>query len=373
MTTKQLNCRQAKWAEFLSEFNFRITYRPGKEGEKPDTLTRLSQDKPKGFDDSRQQHQFQTLLKADQLDDNNKKALAVVFCANEANEANKVDEIDEVNEIDEVDKVDEVENENIVDVRDYTGLDLRQHTSEEQNLELSSSSTGMAGSRIKNSLEDLLNESYQNDKVANGIIAAKRAGLRKLPANLTTKQSIKLAMEDLTIKGNRSRTRLYVKRRMYIPNEKNLQLFLLKKHHDPPIQGHPGYKAMLWKLLENWYWLGMPRVCKQYATNCSTCRRTKAYTSKKQSLLNPLSIPNRKWMDLSLDFVMELPECHRRDRIFCHILVVVDRLRKRQIYEPLEGLSTSEFIEAMHRQVFSAHGYPLSIVNDRGGQMTSTL
>ena len=70
---------------------------------------------------------------------------------------------------------------------------------------------------------------------------------------------------------------------------------------------------------------------------------------------------------------MELPECHRRGRIFRHILVVVDRLTKRQIYEPLEGLSTSEFIEVMHQRVFSAHGYPLSIVNDRGGQMTSTL
>ena len=121
MTTKQLNLWQARWAEFLSEFNFKITYRPGKEGEKPDTLTRLAQDRPKGFDDSRQQHQFQTLLKADQLDDDVRKTLAVIFCANE------VDEVDEVDEIDEVDEVDEVEDEDIVDVRDYIGLDLLQH------------------------------------------------------------------------------------------------------------------------------------------------------------------------------------------------------------------------------------------------------
>ena len=48
MTTKQLNRRQARWAEFLSEFNFKIMYRPGKQGEKPDILTRRSQDFPKG-------------------------------------------------------------------------------------------------------------------------------------------------------------------------------------------------------------------------------------------------------------------------------------------------------------------------------------
>ena len=117
----------------------------------------------------------------------------------------------------------------------------------------------------------------------------------------------------------------------------------------------------------------MPRDCKQYTTNCLVCRRTKAYNTKKQGLLSQLPIPNQKWMDLSLDFVVNLPQCRRQNRTFQHILVVVNRLTKQRLYEPLEGLTTSEFIEAMHRRVFSAHGYPLSIVNDRGGQMTSTL
>ena len=54
MTIKQLNRWQARWAEFRSEFNFKISYRPGKEGEKPDMLTRLAQDRPKGFNNARQ-------------------------------------------------------------------------------------------------------------------------------------------------------------------------------------------------------------------------------------------------------------------------------------------------------------------------------
>ena len=229
MTTKQLNRWQARRAEFLSEFNFRISYRPGKEGGKPDTLTRLAQDKPKGVDNSRSQQQFQTLLKADQLDDNLRKALAVIFCANTKpnNAAEDVDEVDEVDVNSEVD-----EDENIVDVRDYTGLNLRQHTSEDQNLELSSSSTKMAGSRIKdllvrNSWEDLLDKACQNDKVLNSIIAAKRASLWKLPAKIT-KQGIKLAMGDLTLEGSGRSTRLYVKGKMYVLNDENLKLFLLQ-------------------------------------------------------------------------------------------------------------------------------------------------
>ena len=40
MTTKVLTRRQARWAEFLAEFNFVITYCPGRLGTLPDALTR---------------------------------------------------------------------------------------------------------------------------------------------------------------------------------------------------------------------------------------------------------------------------------------------------------------------------------------------
>ncbi|KAK1914109.1 hypothetical protein P3342_007355 [Pyrenophora teres f. teres] len=42
-TKRNLNRRQARWAEFLEEFDFRIQYRPGKQGTKPDSLTRRTE------------------------------------------------------------------------------------------------------------------------------------------------------------------------------------------------------------------------------------------------------------------------------------------------------------------------------------------
>ena len=51
MSTKQLSRRQARWSEFLSRFNFKIVYRPGKQGAKPDALTRRSGDLLKGGDE----------------------------------------------------------------------------------------------------------------------------------------------------------------------------------------------------------------------------------------------------------------------------------------------------------------------------------
>jgi hypothetical protein len=39
-TAKKLNRRQVRWSLFLADFDFQIVYRPGKDGEKPDALSR---------------------------------------------------------------------------------------------------------------------------------------------------------------------------------------------------------------------------------------------------------------------------------------------------------------------------------------------
>ena len=66
-TTKRLNRRQVRWSEFLSEFDFKIQFRPGRKGGKPDSLTRISADLPKNTDDPREQHQYQMMLKPHQI------------------------------------------------------------------------------------------------------------------------------------------------------------------------------------------------------------------------------------------------------------------------------------------------------------------
>ena len=54
-STKQLNARQARWSEFLSQFNFKIKFRSGAQNVKADTLTRRTQDTSKIDHGHRQQ------------------------------------------------------------------------------------------------------------------------------------------------------------------------------------------------------------------------------------------------------------------------------------------------------------------------------
>jgi reverse transcriptase-like protein/integrase-like protein len=63
MTTKKLNARQARWAEFLSRFYFLIRYRPGKQNTLADVLTRKQVGK------NQSGHRLQVLLKPDCLEE----------------------------------------------------------------------------------------------------------------------------------------------------------------------------------------------------------------------------------------------------------------------------------------------------------------
>ena len=62
MTTKKLTSRQAKWAEFLSKFNFMVMYQSGKKKNKADALTRRPNKQPISNENEKQEHRVQVLL-----------------------------------------------------------------------------------------------------------------------------------------------------------------------------------------------------------------------------------------------------------------------------------------------------------------------
>jgi hypothetical protein len=51
MSKRLLNRRQARWAQFLSRFDYEMVYRPGKSNGKADALTRRPGDLPEGGDE----------------------------------------------------------------------------------------------------------------------------------------------------------------------------------------------------------------------------------------------------------------------------------------------------------------------------------
>jgi len=89
------------------------------------------------------------------------------------------------------------------------------------------------------SLESLIEKGYEEDEVAQDILAAKRKELRRLPQHIMAK-GIKLAMGDLVIRENQ----LWISDQLYILNYKPLRLRIMELHHLTTVAGHPGSKGM---------------------------------------------------------------------------------------------------------------------------------
>jgi hypothetical protein len=70
----------------------------------------------------------------------------------------------------------------------------------------------------------------------------------------------------------------------------------------------------------------------RYVSECDSCRKVKADYMKPRGLLQPLSIPEWKWDDISVDFIMGLPMTASK---FDSIWVIVDRLSKSVHFIPI--------------------------------------
>ena len=67
MTTKKLSARQARWAEFLSQYDFKLMYREGKANARADALSRMEND-VREQDKVMAEQRTQVLLPRDKID-----------------------------------------------------------------------------------------------------------------------------------------------------------------------------------------------------------------------------------------------------------------------------------------------------------------
>ena len=117
---------------------------------------------------------------------------------------------------------------------------------------------------------------------------------------------------------------------LWVPEEENLWLKLIKEVHDQPAVGHPGTEQILNIICQFYHWSAMRKDIEQYLRNCYVCKQAKLAQDAYNSLFQPLPVPQRPWVDLTMDFVVGLP----RSQGYNAILIVVDRLSKEKHYIP---------------------------------------
>jgi len=338
-TTKQLTPRHMRWSEFLSRFNFQITYRPGTLNTRPDALSRKPEDLPGDDTDDRLRARHKALIDPwkfdpDYLEPDELNALKVnVLRLNAVNDASYWNAA--------------------------TNCGLWPLFGEMFISEID----------VSRPIDDLITESYHSSPLLQSMYEAlMEPEKRKWPKEVKQDLSIPFA-ECRAVAG-----RIYYRDRLVIsPADAELQLQLIHRAHTSTPAGHPGRTKTIDLMNRRYWWPGMTLLIRKYCQGCILCAKTKTPRSNPPGFLKPLPLPFAPWKDISVDYITPLPVCEYRGRKYQHIAVVVDRLTKGRHFIATETLEAEELADRMIDKVYSLHGCPDTVISDRGSQFVSTL
>lgn len=354
MSTKQLSRRQARWSEFLSRFNYRITYRPGKAGGKPDALTRRSGDLPKEGDtqDPRHLYQHQTVLKSHVLDPKIKENLAL--------NPRTLDLQCRTVTLDPIQL-------HLSPMPPLTPITLAPMDLDQEEIEINEPEPQLDQGDLDPDDEPadvptqtLWEQAESNDQFAPQVLEALRSGAR---------HHSKIPLAECEERNNS----LYFRDRKYVPNSDRLRLRIIQLAHDSVAGGHPGRSKCYELVSRAYWWPTMYKYIQRFVRNCHICSRSKPSRQKIQGWLRPLPVPERRWRDVSMDYVGPLPASTFMGITYRYVLVFVDRLTKMRHLVPTATTEVEEAAHAFYAYVWKNHGLPEVFVSDRGTQFTSDV
>jgi hypothetical protein len=92
-----------------------------------------------------------------------------------------------------------------------------------------------------------------------------------------------------------------------VPKKEALKRNILDEPHTLRYSIHPGITTMYHDQRQQFLWTRMKHEAARYMSECDTCRKDKDDYMKPGELLQPLSIPDWKWEDISMNFIVGLP------------------------------------------------------------------
>jgi len=117
-------------------------------------------------------------------------------------------------------------------------------------------------------------------------------------------------------------------------------------------------------LKQIFWWPKMKKEIVQYVASCLICQKTKIEHQRPAGMLQPLDIPEWKRDNITMDFVVGLPQTIQ---IFDSVWVIVDRLTKSAHFLPINIRYSLEKLIGIIR----LHGVSSSIISDRDPRFTS--
>jgi hypothetical protein len=84
---------------------------------------------------------------------------------------------------------------------------------------------------------------------------------------------------------------LWYKKRLCVPQAKEIRELILREAHDSAYSIQPGSTKIYHDLKNKYWWYGMKRAIAEYVALCDNCQRVKVERQRSARLLQPLKIP----------------------------------------------------------------------------------
>ncbi|GJT40512.1 putative reverse transcriptase domain-containing protein [Tanacetum coccineum] len=133
--------------------------------------------------------------------------------------------------------------------------------------------------------------------------------------------------------------------RSWLPCYGDLRTVIMHESHKSKYSIHPGSDKMYQDMKKLYWWPNMKADIATYVRKCLTCAKVKAEHQRPSGLLVQPEIPQWKWDNITMDFVMKLPKSSQG---YDTIWVIVDRLTKSALFLPMRETDPMEKLARMY-------------------------
>ncbi|GJZ55303.1 putative reverse transcriptase domain-containing protein [Tanacetum coccineum] len=144
----------------------------------------------------------------------------------------------------------------------------------------------------------------------------------------------------------------------WLPYYGDLQTVIMHESYKSKYSIHPGSDKMYQDMKKLYWWPNMKADIATYVSKCLTCAKVKAEHQRPSELLVQPDIPQWKWDNITIDFVMKLPKSSQG---YDTIWVIVDRLTKSVIFVPMRETDPMDKLARMYLKGWSRNALGTSL------------
>jgi hypothetical protein len=151
---------------------------------------------------------------------------------------------------------------------------------------------------------------------------------------------------------------------LVVPKDRELKNKLMDEAHHSKLSINPRSSKMYQDLRPHYWWTKMKKEIAAYVARCDTCCRVMVLHIRPTGLLQPLSVLDWKWDDISMDFITGLPTTSKGND---SIWVIVDHLTKSAHFLSIKNaFRPLQYAKKYIVEIVRLHGIPKTIVSDHG-------